>query len=271
VRPLVLTVKERPPERLDLSGVLPHLLTGKTAAEIARIGVGTTRAALTLGDVFRVRLGDAAHIRIEGACDRLDWIGHGMTGGEIAVEGDAGSQAGRLMTGGRLMIGGNAGPWAGSGMRGGEIEIRGDAGERLGGPLPGEMAGVRGGTVIVRGDADTRVADRMRRGAIVVEGRAGAWAGSRMIAGTLIVAGAAGSLPGYLMRHGTIVLGVGSAELSPTFIDCGVHELTVFRLLAAFLTRSSTRAARLLQRPLRRLAGDMAVLGKGEIFVAGRT
>ena len=99
MRPLILTLKERPPERLDLSGVLPHLLAGKNAAEIARIGVETTRRPLTVGDVFRVRMGDARQIRIEGGCDRLDWIGHGMTDGEIVVEGDAGSQAGRLRSG----------------------------------------------------------------------------------------------------------------------------------------------------------------------------
>ena len=155
-------------------------------------------------------------------------------------------------------------------MRGGEIEILKSAGERLAGPLPGEMAGMRGGTIIVRGDAGSRVADRMRRGTIVVEGRAGAWAGSRMIAGTLIVAGAAGPLPGYLMRRGTIVLGSGAAELSPAFVDCGMHDLVALRLLATFTARYSKRAARLLQHPLRRLAGDMAVLGKGEIFLTDR-
>jgi formylmethanofuran dehydrogenase subunit C len=270
MRPLVLTLEERPAERLDLSGVLPHLLVGKSAAEIARIGVETTRRPLTVGDVFRVRMGDARQIQIEGGCDRLDWIGHGMTDGEIVVDGDAGSQAGRLMTGGRLMIKGDVGPWAGSAMGGGEIEILGNADERLAGPLPGEMAGMRGGTIIVRGDAGGRVADRMRRGTIVVEGRAGAWAGSRMIAGTLVVAGPAGPLPGYLMRRGTIVLGAGAGELSPTFVDCGMHQLVALRLLATFAAHYSKRAARLLQRPLRRLAGDMAVLGKGEIFLAGR-
>ncbi len=271
MRPLVLTLTERPPERLDLSGLLPHVLAEKTAVEIARIGVETTRRPLSVGDLFRVRMGDVRHIRIEGGCDRLDWIGHGMTNGEIAVEGDAGSHAGRLMTGGRLTITGNAGPWAGSAMRDGEIEIQGSAGERLGGPLPGETAGMSGGTLIVRGNAGTRAGDRMRRGMIVVEGRAGGWAGSRMIAGTLIVGGPTGPLPGYLMRRGTIVLGAGAEALSPTFVDCGMHELIALRLMAAFVGRYSARAARLLQRPLRRLAGDMAVLGKGEIFLAQRT
>jgi formylmethanofuran dehydrogenase subunit C len=271
VKPLVLSLNERPAERLDLSPVLPHLLAGKTAREIARIGVQTTRRPLTIGDVFRLRMGNAEHIRIEGPADRLDRIGHGMTGGEIVVDGDAGSQAGRGMTGGRLTIKGNAGPWAASAMRGGHVEISGNAGERLGGPLAGEMAGMRGGVVVVRGDAGCRAGDRMRRGTIVVEGRTEERAGSRMIAGTLILTGAAGPLPGYLMRRGTIVLGSNSVELSPTFIDCGMHDLIALRLLATFVAGYSARAARLLRRPLRRFAGDMAVLGKGEIFLAGRT
>jgi len=270
VKPLVLTLKERPPERLDLAPLLPHLLAEKTASEIARIGVQTTRRPLVVGDVFRVRMGDARRIHIENACDRLDWIGHGMTDGEIVVDGDAGSQAGRLMTGGRLTIKGSAGPWAASGMRGGEIDIRGSVGDRLGGPLPGEMAGMRGGIVIVRGDAGERTGDRLRRGTIVVEGRAGARAGSRMIAGTIVIGGSAGPLPGFLMRRGTIVLG-SAATLAPTFIDCGKQDLVALRLLATFVGRYSTRAAKVLQRSLRRFAGDMAVLGKGEIFLAGRT
>lgn len=270
MKPLVLTLKGRPAERLDLSPLVPHLLAGKTAVEIARIGVQTTRRPLVVGDVFRVRMGDVGRIHIEDGCERLDWIGHGMTGGEIVVDGDAGSQAGRLMMGGRLTIAGSAGPWAASAMRGGEIEIRGAAGDRLGGPLPGEMAGMRGGVVIVRGDAGERIGDRLRRGTIVVEGRAGAWAGSRMIAGTVVVAGSAGPLPGYLMRRGTIVLG-SWATLSPTFIDCGRLDLVALRLLAMFVARYSARAARILQRSLRRFAGDMAVLGKGEMFLAERS
>ncbi len=39
------------------------------------------------------------------------------------------------------------------------------------------------------------------------------------------------------------------------------------RLWARLVESYSKRAAALLRRPLRRLAGDMAVLGKGEIFI----
>ena len=265
MKPLVLTLRERPDQRLDCSPLTPFRLAGKSATEIAKLPLHTTRVPIAVGDVFRLRMGDAAQIRIEGASDRLDQIGQDMSGGEIVVEGDVGLQAGRLMAGGRLTIRGTAGPWAASGMKGGLLEITGSAGDRLGGPLAGETAGMRGGMVIVRRNAGERAGDKLRRGVIIIDGDAGAHAGSRMIAGTLIVRGKAGPLPGYLMHRGTIVLGA-DAELSPTFIDCGVYKLLAMRLMADFVKSHSARAAALLRKPLRRLAGDMAALGKGEIF-----
>jgi formylmethanofuran dehydrogenase subunit C len=267
VTPLVLSLRERPAQRLDLSPLLPHLLAGKTASEIAKIELQTTRMRVTVGDVFRLRMGDAGQIRIEGGSDRLDRVGAGMTGGVIEILGDVGTQAGRLLGDGRLRILGNAGHWAASGMKGGELEITGSAGDRLGGPIAGEIAGMRGGIVIVRGSVGERAGDRMRRGTIVVEGSAGHYAGSRMIAGTLLVRRKAGSMPGYLMRRGTIILGEGAAVLSPTFVDCGTHELVAMRLLAGYLKPYSKSVALLTARPLRRLAGDMAVFGYGELLL----
>jgi formylmethanofuran dehydrogenase subunit C len=264
---LGLALQARPEQRLDLSPLVPHLLAGKSAGEVARIEVQTTRTRVCVGDVFRVRMGDAAHIRIEGACDRLDRIGHAMAAGEIVVEGDVGAQAGRLMSGGSLTIRGSAGPWAGSAMTGGKIEILRAAGDHLGGPFGGETVGMRGGVIVVRGGAGDRAADRMRRGTIVVEGPCGAYAGSRMIAGTLVVLRQAGPLPGYLMKRGTIVLGGECERMSPTFIDCGTHTLVAMLLLADFVAPHSRRAGACLERPLRRYAGDMAVLGKGELFI----
>jgi formylmethanofuran dehydrogenase subunit C len=266
MKPLVLALRARPDQRLDLSPLVPHRLAGNSAAEINAIALQTTRVPVAVGDIFRLRMGDAAQIRIEGACDRLDAIGYAMTGGEIVIDGDAGAQAGRLMSGGMLTIRGNAGPWAGSAMTGGKIEILRMAGDHLGGPFAGETVGMRGGVIVVRGSAGNRVADRMRRGTVVVEGPCGAYAGSRMIAGTLI-ARSASRLPGYLMKRGTIVLGATCELMSPTFIDCGIHELVAMRLMAAFVDPHSRAAGRWLRGPLRRFAGDMAVTGKGEILV----
>ena len=270
MRPLTFTLRQRPEQRLDLSPLVPHLLAGKTAAQIERIELQTTRARADVGAIFRVRMGDSEHVRIENACDRLDRVGREMTGGDLVVEGDVGVQAGRLMRGGRLTLRGSTGPWAASGMMGGVIEILGASGDRLGGPLAGEMAGMRGGVVVVRGSAGERAGDRMRRGTIIIEDEAGAYAGSRMIAGTLVVVKRAGSLPGFLMKRGTIVLGAGCTAMSPTFVDCGLHDLVAMRLWAGLIHPYSKRAASLLRRPLQRFAGDMAVLGKGEIFIGNR-
>jgi formylmethanofuran dehydrogenase subunit C len=267
VKPTVLVLRARPPERLDLSPLVPHRLAGQSAASIEAIELQTTRHRICVGDAFRLRLGDAERIRIEGGCDRLDRVGEGMTGGEIVVEGDAGIVLGRRMSGGRLTINGHVGPMAASGMSGGRIEIFGDAGDRLGGPLAGETAGMRGGVVVVRGNAGEQIADRMRRGLIIVEGRAGAHAGSRMIAGTLMIRRRCGALPGYLMARGTIILGEGTEELPPTFADCGVHDLLALHLLANVVAAESRKSAASVRKPLRRFAGDMAALGRGELFV----
>lgn len=261
------SLRAAPEQRLDLAPLIPQNLAGKTVAEIEGIELGTTRVRVTTGDVFRVRKGDPAAIAIEGGSARFDRVGMGLTAGSIRVEGEVGVEAGRLMSGGQLTIRGDAGPFAGSGMKGGTLEIEGDAGERLGGPSSGETVGMSGGVLHVRGDAGPRAGDRLRRGVILIEGCAGAYAGSRMIAGTLAIGGEAGEMPGYLMGRGTILLGRGATLFSPTFGDCGEHELVAARLLADYIAQGSAKLARLFRRPLRRLAGDLAALGKGEILL----
>jgi formylmethanofuran dehydrogenase subunit C len=267
VSPLTFALRAAPAQRLDLSPLTPQNLAGKTVAEIAGIELGTTRVRVTAGDIFRIREGDPAAVLIEGGSARFDRVGKSMTAGAILVEGEVGVEAGRMMSGGQLSIRGAAGPFAASGMKGGTLEIEGDAGERLGGPLSGETVGMSGGLVHVRGDAGLRAGDRLRRGVILIEGRAGAYAGSRMIAGTLAIGGEAGDLPGYLMARGTILLGMGATLLSPGFGDCGEHDLVAARLIAGFVAQASAKLAQLFRRPLRRLAGDLAALGKGEILL----
>ena len=267
---LTFSLREAPAQRLDLSPLIAQNLAGKTVAEIERIEVGTTRVRVTAGDVFRILEGDPDSIVIEGGAERFDRVGMGMTAGLIRVEGEVGVEAGRLLSGGQLTIRGDAGPFAGSGMKGGTLEIKGNAGERLGGPLSGETIGMSGGVLHVRGDVGARAGDRLRRGFILIEGRAGAYAGSRMIAGTLAIGDEAGDLPGYLMSRGTILLGRGAALFSPTFGDCGEHDLVAAQLLANYVGQASAKLAGLFRQPLRRLAGDLAALGKGEILLPSR-
>lgn len=265
MKPFVFALKREPDQRLDLSPLVPHLLAGKSETEIAAIEVQTTREKLAAGDIFKIEAGDPQSIRFEGGSERLDNIGQGLKSGSIVIDGNAGKTIARAMSGGSLIVHGSVGPYAGSALSGGTLEIKGDAGDYLGAPINGEIEGMRGGFVFVRGSAGHRAGDRLRRGTIVIEGGAGDFPGSRMIAGTLVVLGSCGALPAYLMRRGTIVLAEPPA-LAPTFVDCGVHNLTFARVFARLLEPHSAGTAALLARPLRRLAGDMAALGKGEVF-----
>ncbi len=221
MKPLIFALKASPAQRLDLSPLLPHLLAGKTAAEIAAIDLATTREKVTVGDVFTIRAGSTDEIRFEGGSERFDGVGRGLQSGRISVAGDVGMEAGRKMSGGELIVSGDAGPFAGSGMSGGRIEIAGDAGDFLAGPREGEMQGMSGGMLVLRGSAGLRPGDRLRRGTIIIEGQTGDCPGSRMIAGTLVVLGRCGAHPGYLMKRGTIALAKPPA-LGVTFVDSGL-------------------------------------------------
>jgi formylmethanofuran dehydrogenase subunit C len=264
---LVFELKEPPPERCNLSSLIPERLAGQVLRAVERIEIQTTRRTLRVGDVFRISPTEADEIRFEGGSERFDYFGMGMSAGRIVVTGDLGQQAGRAMRGGEISVSGNVGRLAGSGMAGGRIEVGGDAGDLVGAPLPGEATGMRGGIVHIRGNAGARAGDRMRRGLIAIGGDAGANLASRMIGGTVIAFGAAGVRPGYLMQRGTVIVGGGAEEITPTFVDSGVHELVAMRLLARWLIDEKIEGGSLLASKPRRLVGDTAVLGMGELFV----
>ena len=82
---LVLTLKQEPDQRLDLSPLVPHLVDGKSTAEIAAIELQTTREKRTVGDVFNIKTGDAGAIRFEGGSGRFDNLGAGLKSGEIQI------------------------------------------------------------------------------------------------------------------------------------------------------------------------------------------
>lgn len=267
MKPTVFERRTLPDQRIDLSALIPRRLAGLALKEIEALPINTTRNALAVGDIFRVRKGEPSSIRIAGATGRFDNVGAELDGGEVRVEGDVGELAGRLMNAGTLTISGNAGPWAGSGLKGGRIEIGGSAGDWLGGPLPGEMAGMRGGLLRVQGSAGKMAGDRLRRGTIVIGGDAGPYAGGRMVAGTLIVAGQAGPWPGYLMKRGTLFLRQEPETISPTFLDCGPGAEVFRHLFARELAAAHIDVAWIARARLHRFGGDTAVLGKGEVFM----
>jgi formylmethanofuran dehydrogenase subunit C len=267
VSALTFTLRHEPGQRLDLSWLIPQRLAGLSEAEIASLPVHTTKSKSTLGDHFTISGSDAEHLRFIGSSSRLDGIASEMASGTILVDGDAGSRAGRLMSGGTLTVHGSTGPWTGSGLKGGKIVVEGDAGDWLGGPLAGELAGMRGGAIVVHGSAGSEAAHRLRRGLIVVGGDAGDYAARAMLAGTLVIGGRPGAYPGYLMRRGTLILSRMPKQFSPTFQDCGLCDLAFLRLLERHLAEAAPKPRLKFKHPLRRFAGDLAVLGKGEIFV----
>ncbi len=268
---LVLTLKSPPRQRVDLSPLTPSCLAAHEVAAIAGIELSSGNRRVPVGDLFEVAPGDPRQLVIRSASTRLDFIGRNLCEGSITVEGDVGAYLGLGMRGGHIEVTGGAGPWAGAAMCGGAIEIHGDAGDFLGGALPGDMRGMAGGLVAVRGRAGERAGDRMRRGTIVIGGNVGAYPGSRMIAGTLIVLGSGiGAYPGFGMRRGTVLFRHRPPHLLPTFADCGTHELGFLRLLKRSLGGIAFAAPALgeLRERVRRLVGDAAADGKGEILVA---
>ncbi len=114
---LTLTLKRRPPERLDLSDVLPDRLAGLGLQEIRALPIGTTRTGVTIGDVFEVSGEPGDTLVFEGGSDRFDNVGRSLTSGSITVRGDVGAYCGRGMKGGRIAVDGSlTGPYAGTMM-----------------------------------------------------------------------------------------------------------------------------------------------------------
>jgi len=260
-----LTLRQEPPERLDFLNVNPLSLSGLSEADAAKLPVGTSRRGLTLGDCYTISLDGSESLVIEGGSSRLDRVGASLDGGSIRVVGDVGQRLGAGMRNGSLTVTGSAGPFAGSGATGGTITVEGDAGDHAGGAVYAAKAGLDGATLIIRGTAGDHLGDRMRRGLILV-GSAGAHAGARMIAGT-IAAVSLGDHPGFGMRRGTILAGA-TGTVTPSFVETGTHDLVFLRLLARSLRPLSPAHADLAAGVLKRYSGDLATLGKGELWVS---
>jgi formylmethanofuran dehydrogenase subunit C len=253
-------------QRLDLSSLTPAAVSEHGAAALARRVVGEGRHAALLGDAFDVGAGPDGTLVIQAATDALDGVGAGLATGRILVEGNVGAYAAHAMTGGVLEIRGAAGPWLAARMSGGTVRVTGPAGDFAGGARPGQGEGMNGGLLVIGGDVGERTGDRMRRGLIAVAGACGARAGSRMRGGTVVARGGFGPEPGPLMRRGSLV-GPSVAALLPTFVDCGDHDLVMLRVLSRHLVAQAGETFALPSPRARRLQGDMATIGRGEILL----
>lgn len=265
---LTFTATQPPPERLDLSPLIPERLAGLTVAEIERLPIGTSRLGVTVGDLFRVSGDEAGAIVIDGGSDRFDFVGRGLAAGTVRVTGDVGAHLGRAVKGGAITVDGSArGPHGGAAMTGGRIDIGGDAADATAGALPGAMHGMAGGLMVIGGNAGAYLGDRMRRGVIVVHGTVGEASGCRMIGGT-IVAAHAGVRAGVGMKRGTLIAATVD-DMEPTFVSAGAYDAAFLGLFRRWLTgEAGGTAAALVPARVHRFRGDMASLGKGEMLLA---
>jgi len=264
---LTFRLRAPPDERLDLSQLTPGRLAALPAAEIPRLVVGTSKSKLTVGDVFAHKGQAGDRVTIVGGSSRLDFIGDELDQGTVVVDGEVGICAGRSMRGGRLEIRGDAGAWLASGLAGGVVFVKGSAAGYVGGQRAGDKFGMTGGTVVIEGDAGDRTGERMRRGTIIVRGRCGACAGSRMLGGTIWAERGFGPATGVLMRRGTLI-GPAVETMLPTFADTGRHDLVILRILSRYLAATlGPLAPRALSGGVRKFAGDLATIGKGEILI----
>jgi formylmethanofuran dehydrogenase subunit C len=264
-----LVLRQAPALRVDGRLLSPAHLRALDIDDVRRVALPSGRDRIELGEWFDVLPGDgdADVLHIDGDLSRFDAIGAGLHEGTLHVHGDVGDAAGLGMTGGRLMIEGDARDLAGCAMRGGWLEIVGAAGDLAASALPGDIDGMVGGTLVVRGRAGARLADRMRRGTVVIHGDVGDFAASSMVAGTLALGGACGAMPGWGMRRGSVVFAGAAPQASSTFVDVQSDAGVFWQLLARDLVRFGPPFDELPRRRMTRLAGDLAVQGKGELLV----
>jgi formylmethanofuran dehydrogenase subunit C len=255
---------------VELDGVVPDRVRGKSLAEIEKLRVQHGNERLPLAELFSVT-GDSSEGRIEfeGDLAGVHYIGYGMLDGAIHVHGDSGGHIGGQMTGGQIEIDGNAGDWLGGEMRGGLIRVARDAGDHVGAAYHGSRKGMTDGTILIHGNVGSEVGSSMRRGTLAVGGSCGDAPGFNMIAGSIVVFGSCGIRPGVGMRRGTIaLLGPQPTRLLPTFRYAGHFRPLFLALLFRELDRLGFPADRgLLENELCLSHGDLVALGKGEVWM----
>lgn len=156
---IVLTAK--PVSRsVDCRVLLPLALQNKNAAEISAIKLA---ANLSVADAFDVSVqpAEATTIIFKNTTASHQYIGFGMTAGQLIVEGDAGDFLGAQLQNGILICKGNAGARAGDRMRRGMLLIEGDAGDYCG-------ADMMAGTLGVLGSTGAHLGYGMKRGTLLL-------------------------------------------------------------------------------------------------------
>jgi len=266
--PFVLRRKESGAIPVEADSVSPDRFLGLSATEVAALPAFYGRRQVTLGDLFEIEGANADDIRVGGDLRAVKKIGHGMSRGQITIEGDVGPHVGAFMSGGEIVVQGNAGDWLGAHLRGGRIVVHGDASHFVGGAYSGEPRGASGGVIVVRGSAGREAGGRMRRGLIVVFGDCGEFAGAGMVAGSILVGGRLGGRAGGGMKRGTIVAFGDAADVLPTFAySCTYRPVFLQTYVRRLRALGLLGEDELAGGTFRRYVGDLNTVGKGEVLI----
>lgn len=151
-------------------------------------------------------------------CFGQRFIGAGLDGKSITINGTPGNALGAYLNGGVITVNGNAQDAVGDTMNDGRIIIDGNAGDALG-------YAMRGGSIFVRGNAGYRTGIHMKqygekKPVLVVGGRVGSFLGEYLAGGLIIVLGLyeddlpVGHFTGTGMHGGSIFIR-SSKEIAP--------------------------------------------------------
>lgn len=265
--PITFHLKQEPTVPLEAEVLSPDAVSHLSNAKIRSLIIYHGKRQLLLSEFFDVEGEFSDELEIHGNLKKVRWIGRAMSRGSITVQGSVGMHLGAYMTGGKIEVHGDAGDWIGAQMKNGSIHIHGNAGGQIGAAYRGSLAGMKNGTIIVDGSAGLEVGMRMRRGTIVVGGPARDFTGLQMKGGTIVLLSGAEIRTGAWMNRGTII-SMKPLQMMPTFAFSSEYNPTFINVYARYLKQLG------IDLPFagaagtyRRFAGDLAVPGKGEIFI----
>jgi len=268
--PLTLSLKQTSSVPLEVEGILPESVRGKSLAEVEQMKMFQGNNETPLAEFFKITGDPDDGVMIfDGDVQGVHWIGCQMSEGRIEVRGNAGRHVGSEMTGGRIDVAGDVSDWVGGEMKGGLIHVKGRAGHLAGAAYRGSASGMTGGTLLIEGDAGNEIGHTMRRGMLVVGGSIGDLAGFNMLAGNIFVGGESGIRHGAGMRRGTLTFwGDAHPPLLPTFRRACRFRPHIFQIVFRDLLRLGFPLAEsLLQADFDLYHGDFLEGGKGEILL----
>ena len=156
-----------------------------------------------------IRAASDAEVAVEN-CMGQRYIGAGLSGKSILIEGVPGNDLGCYLNGGTIRVRGNAQDQTGDTMNEGTIVVEGSSGDATG-------YSMRGGRILVRGNAGYRAGIHMKA--------------YRTHQPVIVIGGETGSFLGEYQAGGIIVvLGLGSRKKTPVgnLICAGMHGGKMF-------------------------------------------